>query len=531
MNALNHLVARARGVIVVAGVIASVVGCSDLQPIGACLDDQACGDGTVCAFGLCVDPGVLGAVDIEVEPAGTSGLPPQAIFGVDTAGGGRADVVLSPSVTVSGGVTGVGGVGGVAATITAISVDFIAGHRRQPSTTSVDGPFSLALVAGREYRVQAQPTDRTLPPILPDDTFVAGADAVPSLLMTSEIDQSTGVVVNHPITVSGRLVAGVGVGVEPVLGVDVLILDTDGRRVSSLERTTSEGTFRLGLAQRLSGLRFVVRPSEQNTFSPTVSFPLDLGDSDVVELGDVSMGAALGSVEVSGEVRTQNGGPARNAVVAFRGLVGAGVAVARTNATDGTFRVSLPPGNYTVAAVGDVATDGGIATTNIDVTAARDDVVLSVPNRVNVDLRIATAGGVPASLASVVLNRIGDTDGISEPVLAEAQPVFVASAGDDGRLTLNVDPGRYRLSIQPPRGSGAPAFSTVLTVIDAVSREITLPQESLVAGTLVDEGGAPVVGAFVRLYSPLQDELGRAIFLGEAISNDDGTFEGYLPVQ
>jgi hypothetical protein len=53
----------------------------------------------------------------------------------------------------------------------------------------------------------------------------------------------------------------------------------------------------------------------------------------------------------------------------------------------------------------------------------------------------------------------------------------------------------------------------------------------LVAGSLRDAAGDPVSGAFVRVFSSLSDELGRAIFLGEALSESDGTFEVFVPVQ
>jgi hypothetical protein len=49
------------------------------------------------------------------------------------------------------------------------------------------------------------------------------------------------------------------------------------------------------------------------------------------------------------------------------------------------------------------------------------------------------------------------------------------------------------------------------------------------AGTLRDGAGGAVVGAFVRVFSSLTDELGRAIFLGEGLSGADGTFEVYVP--
>jgi hypothetical protein len=386
-----------------------------------------------------------------------------------------------------------------------------------------DGPFTLALVQGAAYRLQALPTERDLPPILPDDIFVAGLDDVPELVMGS-VRGDAGVV--HPVTVRGQLVAGIGVAAQPISELEVLLLDGDGRRVSSLGVTDIDGRFELGLAERFSNVRFVARRSAQNALSPTLEFPLDLGPDAVVDLGVVSLGTSLGVVRVEGEVRTATGATVEGAVVAFRGLIGAGVAEARTQTLDGRFSVSLHPGSYSVAAVGAAAGTAGLTVTTLEVTRDERDVLITLPERVATAFTVTSSAGSAVSLASVVLTRVGDEAGLAEPVLATAQPVFLGSTDDDGRATFSVDPGRYRISVQPPRGVEAPAFSTLVTVGEAgVERELALPPSVIMAGTLQDPGGQAVVGAFVRVFSALTDELGRAIFLGEGLSAGDGTFE------
>jgi hypothetical protein len=328
------------------------------------------------------------------------------------------------------------------------------------------------------------------------------------------------------VTVRGQLVAGVGVAAQPISELEVLLLDGDGRRVSSLGVTDIDGRFELGLAERFSNVRFVARRSEQNALSPTLEFPLDLGPDAIVDLGVVSLGTSLGVVRVEGEVRTATGARVEGAVVAFRGLIGAGVAEARTQTLDGRFSVSLHPGSYSVAVIGAPADSAGLTVTTLDVTTDARDVLITLPERVPTAFTVTSSAGSAVSLASVVLTRVGDETGLAEPVLATAQPVFLGSTDDDGRATFAVDPGRYRISIQPPRGVDAPVFSTLLTVGEAgVERELVLPPSVIMAGTLQDPAGQAVVGAFVRVFSALTDELGRAIFLGEGLSAADGTFE------
>jgi len=519
------------GVALLLSALSSTVGCADAAITGSCLDDQACAFGSVCAFGLCVDPDALGAVDVEVEPVVASGLLTQSVFGVDVLESGRADVTLVSSVNVNGGVVSIQG-GGVPATVTAIPERAIAGRQRQPSANTSDGPFSIPLLAGATYRLQAVPTDRALPPILPDATFVAGIDATPELVMNSLRDNVVTTRLTHPLTIRGRVVAGIGVAAQAISGLEVLVLDEGGRRTSSLAITDPDGSFVVGLAGAIAGARFVVRPSQINTNSPTLEIPLDLGSEAIVDLGDVSLGSVAGSVTVAGIVRTQSGAPARGAVVSFRGLIGAGVAVAQTTCTDeGRFSVALWPGSYAVAAVGEQTGSSGMVLGTVEATGTINELALSVPDRMPLALTVRSADGLPVPLASVILSRVGDENGLAEPVLQEGQPVFLGSADDEGRVSMAVDAGRYRMSLQPPRGTGAPAFSTLLTITSSLERDIVLPTASLVAGSLRDGAGDPVSGAFVRVFSSLSDELGRAIFLGEALSESDGTFEVFVPVQ
>jgi hypothetical protein len=149
--------------------------------------------------------------------------------------------------------------------------------------------------------------------------------------------------------------------------------------------------------------------------------------------------------------------------------------------------------------------------------------------RVSVGLRVRNSSDVDVARASVELTRVGDVDGVVEPVLAAAQAAFVGEADDNGRVSLSVDPGRYRVTIEPPRGSDVPAYSGLLVVDGDLNRTITLPAARVLAGALVDDRGAPVGGAWVRVYAQLVDEGGRALLLGEAVSGSDGAFAVSVP--
>ncbi len=514
--------------VILVGVLLTVGACNDPSADATCADDQACPFATVCAFGLCVDPAALAAVDVEVEPVAGSGLPAQTVFGVASETGARVDVSLVPAVTVRGGVVAIDD-GGIAATVTAVPDRGIAGRRRQPATSTDDGAFSFLLVAGERYRLQAFPTERTLPPILPDAPFLAGIDDPPALVMTSTQTERG---VTYPIAVRGQLIAGIGVAAQPISDVEVLLADAEGRRISSLAITDADGVFEVGLAERRDTIRFIARPSERNALSPTLEFPLDIGPDDVVDLGSLSLGPSLGVVRVQGEVRDEDGIPVDGAIVSWRGVIGAGIAEARTETIAGRFTVSLHPGLYSLAVVAPASANVGMSVTTIEVGQEMPDVRVTLPARVPASFAVSSFVGEPVAFASVVLTRVGDMRGVADPVLAAAEPVFLGSTDEDGDVSLVVDPGRYRIAIQPPRGSESPPFSTLVTVTeDGLSREVTMPASTILAGTLRDPGGALVVGAYVRVFSTLSDEGGSALLLGEGLSADDGTFEVFIPAQ
>ena len=187
-------------------------------------------------------------------------------------------------------------------------------------------------------------------------------------------------------------------------------------------------------------------------------------------------------------------------------------------------------GSYTIGVVGESNSGSGISLTTVDVRASTlTGLVIALPARVRADLEVVTAEGTPVSGASVELTRVGDSEtGIAEPVLRDAQPTFLASTNSDGRIAIDVDPGRYRVTVEPPRGEGQPARSVSLDIAGDFSRRIDLLTANVIAGTLRN-GDDVVGGAFVRVYSQVVDERGLAIFLGEAISEPNGSFAVSVP--
>jgi hypothetical protein len=332
---------------------------------------------------------------------------------------------------------------------------------------------------------------------------------------------------------------------DPANGLEVVVLH-DKRRISSRaitgpdsdEDVAADGSFEVLLREVPPGAQLVVRPTEDvppgvapNRLQPTVVVPIDpvVGE---VELPHIALGAGE-TLRVQGTVTTAKR-PARGATVLFHAQVGAGVFATReVTGDDGAFDVFLIAGEYAVAAVPAADSRAGLLVRGepFVVVASSDPepLVLALPSRVDATVQVLSNDGAAVPSASLTFQRVGDAFGLAEPVLQDAQPVFLGSADGDGKARVVVDRGRYRVSITPPRGSGAPAFSTLVTVDGTFSRDFVLPPQDVLAGIVVDSRGGVAPGAFVRVFSHLTDEQGRAIFLGEAVCADDGSFAVPVP--
>jgi len=526
------LAATVTSVAAVAAIALAGTGCVQPDALSStCLDDGGCDAGDVCAFGLCVGPddARLATMDLDVEPLASTGVPAQTVLGVDAraARGVRVDVALRPATTLRGtaSLDDGGGIGGV---VTATPAVAIAGRLRLPSTDSSDGTWSLPLVDGAAYRVAVVPVDAAVAPAVTAGDVTAGVDdgvALTSCHLPRGADDAT----TCPIVVIGRVVAGAGAAARGVAALEVRVVDTVGRRVSTLARTTDDGAFAVGLPAPLAGGALEVRPSADNALQPSLRRPLERVAASL-DLGVITQGERANTVAVAGAVVSASGAPASGAQVAMHGLVGAGEFYARgVTDDDGAFTLAVRPGRYMLVAVGAVDGDDGLFTGELVVDAALADLTVTLPPRLDVALTIVDAARDVVAAASVELQRIGDAVGVVERPLSGAQPAFVSATDDEGRAALRVPAGRYRVTIRPPAGVGVPVYSAVLVVEDAVERRLALPDALVLAGAVQDPAGGPTSGAVVRVFSPLVDELGRALYLGEAVTAADGTFTVAVP--
>ena len=118
----------------------------------------------------------------------------------------------------------------------------------------------------------------------------------------------------------------------------------------------------------------------------------------------------------------------------------------------------------------------------------------------------------------------------AEPVGHEGRPAWTET-GDDGRYELALDPGPYRLEVQPrDRYRSVPWASLELPADFATApHDVKIPARARVRGRAV--GGA-VGGAVVRAFRCLPDCTSPgavALPVGETIADDDGSFALLVP--
>lgn len=519
-------------------VLLFVWGCEalfvDVIDGGDCLSDLECaarGAGQVCVIGVCVnaDNAALDQVHLEVRPSDDSDLAPQQLLEVAAGSGDpRAEIVLRSTSLARGRVFDGESGAGLPAQVVAVQQRGIPG-RALVVTTNSDGPegrFSLPLVAEETYSLSFWPTDTRRAPAFYAE-FVAGGAASGSYDDNSVALPEAGSL----LLLEGWVVAGEGSATLGVEGVELRLLD-GSRRVSSLARTDGEGQWQLWVPADVSSrsLTLEARPTAENRLMPTVSqalVPAEASTPLVLDLGP--LGAP---VPFTGVVADVAGVPVVDAKLFVTGSLGGGTFSA-TVSTDaaGRFDEELRPGRYELVVVGPTAGSAGLlAGYTVDLDAETPLVALNLPLRSLMSGTVLDAAGAPVANATMSLRRVGELGGEENPALEGLGWTFAAVTDIDGSFAQYVDPGRYRVTIEPDSSTTRPRLSALLEVgEDSLVHRFTLPPSRVVAGRIVRQDGQPVAGAAVSAYAPFVGEDGVSLELGATQCKADGTFELLLP--
>jgi hypothetical protein len=208
-----------------------------------------------------------------------------------------------------------------------------------------------------------------------------------------------------------------------------------------------------------------------------------------------------------------------------------------------TFSVVLPPGEYRIDAY---PRFGGSALALEDLLVPVQDGPLAAPPIILGDLqptvgKVVLADSRPLGGATVVGVPLA-----CAPVSATAKDAasclprsMQTTSAADGSFVLGLDPGTYRIHVEPPQGSRLPWVDSKYTLTVQGSAAVGAPPAAtlvvpapLSLGLRLIYSSAPqsaIPNALVRAYRMFgSGPTATALELGEALTDNDGTFELYV---
>jgi hypothetical protein len=142
---------------------------------------------------------------------------------------------------------------------------------------------------------------------------------------------------------------------------------------------------------------------------------------------------------------------------------------------------------------------------------------------------ITRADGVPE--AEVKVRAVRQDEGARTECGADLRPREVTqTTSGEGRYTLQVDPGTYRLEYLPPARSASPPWAEDgLLVTSSVIHDVALPASAFVEGEIFTPDGAQVASAELSCHAPAGAPGARATLRGSARTDARGRFRMVLP--
>lgn len=504
----------------------------------SCFEDLDCGFNGVCFIGHCLnlDNVQFDHVTVEVEPIAWANEPAQLFSDLRVFNdGGRVDLALRAQRPIRCEVLDaldqpVAG---------RLSAELATALPQHPITaarwTDDEGVADLSLLPQETYALRFAPSDPQavplFPPALEVSTQVLQPDHVVTIRQPAE---------SNLIEVQGRVVATV-LGIEQgISNLSVQISAPTGSaqqvRVVSNRATTASGnitergTFLLRLTpDTASGAVLHISATEQNPDFPTLELT-DLAISGDIDLGDISLGAVNAAVLLSGQV-THLGQAQSDVTIWALGQVGAGRLVRSTrSAEDGSYQLTLPPGQYDVIAVPPPSSSAAMsASTTLDLAVPQSaDFVLHA--RLQVGGRVLRHDGFFQRGCEIEALRIASADAAAPDIDTAARSRFQTTCDDSGAYALELDSGVYQITVIPHISSQRIATRRVvqLTVqASTATADITLHVPRALPGHLDSNNAPTVANARVRAYLTL--EPGRAPLIAETWADDNGDFDLILP--
>lgn len=545
-----------------------------------CSSNDECGGG-LCRQGACVAAqGEFENVLFEVTPPASSGKGLSGIhflktMQLPTQGSTALDLALDLVSTVSGTVTPDSGTPSSDAqcsyTLTFTPAEQVLGLAATSYTATTDGSnaFSLDMPAG-DYSLYIQPSPVKggickVPPILMLHQQIQAGDVMLPILMPPPehlqvdvlwpknqpaltgwtidvVDPITLDVLSVPITLGSSQLAAVcsnagDICYEPQLEFSTVMGSNSTVGHELVRLSPPAGTVAPTVLMDRSALQVLTKDTV--VVDQLTSLPPVVTLQGRVEVG-TSSAAARASVTLAA---TQIQGLPSGTLASF-------VRTLETSST-GAFQAQVLPGTYNVQAVPD-ASDLAISTASWQVGASpstQAGKVIGLAHAAQLTGSVSTPGGDPLVGASVVATaspaatNSAMTVGALSAALGETSPPPRAASeliGSSGLFNLNVDPGVFDLSVQPPDGTGFAWLVRPSVQVGTATEDMqhmTAPLPVVYSGTVtVDRVRVPgaLVRAYIYLdksqgYVPGLDQAASMLQIAETRATDNGTFKLLLP--
>ncbi|MEO8214611.1 MAG: hypothetical protein ABI560_15520, partial [Myxococcales bacterium] len=307
----------------------------------------------------------------------------------------------------------------------------------------------------------------------------------------------------------------------------------DGKVVSNVAITTDAGAYELliapGAVPQDAGAKIVVdftpkNPPDSGSRFQTVAIPLAVAAATSVQprvfrMPDSEEPASMRFLVQSSDKGAQ---PISDVTLRFHTEIPSGtdgVAIyereARTDAM-GEVTVSLVPGtaaeprNYQITIVPPPDSPYGTkCLPDVPVLVSDNDGPWQYADTFSVDPKVTLQGVIrgndlaPAATVSVTATQLSVTSDC--PRSLAASPVS-ATTSRTGSFQMLVDPGTYRLEIDPPTGSPVPRLTEEAVVVtgDPVTvHDVTLPAGEVVEGDVKGADNVPLGSASLKIYQVL----------------------------
>jgi hypothetical protein len=212
----------------------------------------------------------------------------------------------------------------------------------------------------------------------------------------------------------------------------------------------------------------------------------------------------------------------------FEGEVGLGVvSVTAETGLDGSFTVALPGGEYDLVVVPGVST-GESRTELKDVVVDGSEVdlgVIKVLRKPVVSGALVSPSGDPIPFAQVEFRA----ESMNSRATVAAVPVLSTPTAEDGRFSLQVDPGVYDVVAVPGEGSGwaQTTLAGVEVGYDGGDIDLVASAPNLAYGVVLSPDGVGVGGVLVEIFRTSDD--GELELVGSGNTDESGNYTVLVP--